>query len=1169
MRLEVLEDRQLLATLTVNTTADGATPDATLSLRQAIELSDGTLAVSSLSTQEQAQVSGAVGTSNTIDFNIPTTDSGYSAATGVWTIAVQSALPAISTNAAIINGYSQPGALENTLALSDNATLVIAIDGAGLGTTDGLTIVQPGSQVSGLDIENFLGDGIVITAGGDVQVAGNFIGTDPTGETAAPNGNGVVLENSSNTIGGPNVGDRNVISGNSGDGYGVYIPDQAENPLNITPTGNLIENNFIGTDAAGTKGFSKGQSGVADFGSGNTYGGTTAGLGNVISGNASDGLKSTGNITIEGNFVGTDATGNAALGNGAFGLACGGAVGSNAAITVIISNNVVSANGQSGISVEPGSQSLSTFTITNNFIGTNAAGTAALGNAAVGLQLGSVENATVLNNVISGNNLGVQLSGFGSDVEHNVFQGNLIGTDKTGLVALGNAEGGMYLATAIGNTIGGTGPGQGNVIAFNGLNGIYVSGGEQNQFTQNSIFGNTGPGIQFVSGANGLVAAPVMTFTTGAGGSGTLAGTVTEKANATYIVEVFSNPSVPVAGQEQGKTFVQDVSVPIGASGKGSFSVTEPQSIYTATATDASGDTSPFSNAVGSQPLPATVTAVSSSLNPSTVGQQVTFTAVVTASGSAGTPTGSVTFTIDGQARAPVALSVVGGADEAQFVTSTLTAGQHTVTAAYSGDTNVGPSSGSLSTQVVNPAAVQPAATMTVLTSSLNPSTVGQEVILTAVVTAPGSADVPTGTVSFVIDGQDVSDVQLSMVGGVDEAQAFTTQLTVGEHSVEAEYGGDANSSPSTASLPTQVVNGATVVQPTATTTSVTSSLNPSTVGQQVTFTAIVTASGSAGEPTGNVTFTIDGQAQTPVSLSMVGDVDEAHFLTSTLTVGQHSIAAAYGGSAVFGSSAVLSPLSQVVNRLATRTTVLSSENASNVGDQVTFTAIVTPTSGTGEPGGDVTFSIDGQPQQPQELQVVNGQDQATFSISTLSAGKHTVAASYSGGAMFASSTLVSPLPQVVNARAQGTAPTVLLVQRFGVHMHPTVLMLTFSRALDPTTAENVHNYRIVDPSGKRVAIESAVYNATANTVTLQPAERIDLHHTYHLTVIGSGSSGVAGADHTLLDGVQDGDSGSNFVTTLNWKNVVLTPAEYLKVHAESAAKPAGALVHRFVSPRR
>ena len=163
-----------------------------LSLREAIEVSNGTLAVSSLSTQEQAQVSGAVGSTNTIDFNIPTTDPGYNAATGVWTIAVKptiGALPTISTNAAIINGYSQPGASKNTLAQGDNAKLAIAINGASQGSFNGLTIAQQGSQVLGLDIENFLERGVLITAGGNVQVAGCFIGTDPTGETAAPNGN--------------------------------------------------------------------------------------------------------------------------------------------------------------------------------------------------------------------------------------------------------------------------------------------------------------------------------------------------------------------------------------------------------------------------------------------------------------------------------------------------------------------------------------------------------------------------------------------------------------------------------------------------------------------------------------------------------------------------------------------------------------------------------------------------------------------------------------------------------------------------------------------------------------------------------------------------------------------------------------------------------------------
>ena len=157
-----------------------------------------------------------------------------------------------------------------------------------------------------------------------------------------------------------------------------------------------------------------------------------------------------------------------------------------------------------------------------------------------------------------------------------MFQGNLIGTDKTGLVALGNTGVGMSLAAAIGNTIGGTGPGQGNVIAFNGGDGIDVSAGEQDQITQNSIFGNAGAGITLSSGANQFATAPVMTFTPGGGGSGTLSGTLAASANVTYVVEIFSNPSAPAAGQEQGKTFIQDVTVNTNGSGKGTFSVTEP-----------------------------------------------------------------------------------------------------------------------------------------------------------------------------------------------------------------------------------------------------------------------------------------------------------------------------------------------------------------------------------------------------------------------------------------------------------------------------------------------------------------------------------------------------------------------------------------------------------------
>ncbi len=305
------------------------------------------------------------------------------------------------------------------------------------------------------------------------------------------------------------------------------------------------------------------------------------------------------------------------------------------------------------------------------------------------------------------------------------------------------------------------------------------------------------------------------------------------------------------------------------------------------------------------------------------------------------------------------------------------------------------------------------------------------------------------------------------------------------------------------------------------TTTTVTSTLNPSTVGQQVTFTAAVTAPGFPGTPTGTVTFTIDGHVHTPpVALTVVGGVDEAQLPISTLTAGPHSVSAIYSGDATFGSSLGMLPTQTVdpANVQSTTTTLTSSSSPSTAGQQVTFTAVVTASGPAGTPTGTVTFTIDGVSETPVPLQVSNGSDQASFSISTLSAGTHTVSASYNGGTTFSSSTLPSALTQTVNAPASGTAPTVVLLQRFGIHMQPTVVLLTFSSALDPVSAQNVRNYRIVGPSGKHIAIDRAVYDPMTNTVTLLPHEKINLHHNYQLTIIGSGSGCVARVSETFLD---------------------------------------------------
>ena len=329
---------------------------------------------------------------------------------------------------------------------------------------------------------------------------------------------------------------------------------------------------------------------------------------------------------------------------------------------------------------------------------------------------------------------------------------------------------------------------------------------------------------------------------------------------------------------------------------------------------------------------------------------------------------------------------------------------------------------------------------------------------------------------------------------------------------------------------------------------------------------------GFEGDGTDTVTFTIDGQAQTPVPLEVAGGNHEAQLVTSTLTAGQHTVTAAFSGDVNYSSSTG-SPLTQTVNAangVATTTTVASSLNPSTVGEQVTFTAFVSPGSGSGTPTGTVTFTIDGKSQTPVSLRDVNDRDQAVLSISTLTAGKHTISATYNGDTAFADSAATSPLVQTVNAVSpNGDGPTVSSVQRFGIHMQPTVLVLNFNDGPDPTSAQDLRNYKIVDPDGRFVSIGSATFDPAANTVTLRPKSRINLHHTYHLTVIGTGATGVRDSRGLLLDGANTGQPGSNYTGTLTGDNVVWTPAEYKKYVHPQHARPTGPMSHRFLSRSR
>src|SRR5262249_16574703 len=194
--LQALEERQLLTTCLVTTTADNGAG----SLRQAILAANNS--------------------GDKIVFVIPTTDPGYNSTTGAYTIQPKTPLPAVGTPVTI-DGYTEPGAAVNTAAAFDNASLKIVLDGSLLsGGGNGLPLTGGGTTVRGLVISHFPGWGVYLQNAGGDTVSGNFIGTDVSGKAAAGNAAGVVASNAGfNTIGGPAPGDRNVISANGGRGH--------------------------------------------------------------------------------------------------------------------------------------------------------------------------------------------------------------------------------------------------------------------------------------------------------------------------------------------------------------------------------------------------------------------------------------------------------------------------------------------------------------------------------------------------------------------------------------------------------------------------------------------------------------------------------------------------------------------------------------------------------------------------------------------------------------------------------------------------------------------------------------------------------------------------------------------------------------------------------------
>lgn len=354
-------------------------------------------------------------------------------------------------------------------------------------------------------------------------------------------------------------------------------------------------------------------------------------------------------------------------------------------------------------------------------------------------------------------------------------------------------------------------------------------------------------------------------------------------------------------------------------------------------------------------------------------GESVVFTAQVARTNGTSTPAGTVQFTVDGSdLGAPV--PVVDGS-ATSTATDSLSTGNHTIGAHYSGDANLVASSAA-----TRQLAVGKAPTSTVLTSTGSPTVTGQAVTFTAQVgvVAPGVGD-PGGAVQFTIDGAPYGTA-VALSG--DSAQLTVSNLQPGNHDVVATYNGNGDFAASTSAELTHGVNRAD------TSISLTSSNADAVAGEPLTFTAEVDVVGAgSGEPSGTVQFAADGE---PIGAPVALNAGMATSPSTGLDAGDHVITANYAGDDRFAGAST--SLDQEVSAAHTTTTVSSSPNPSVVGQEVTITATVTPVSpATGSPEGFVQFEIDGAPGTFAELS--NGT--ATLSTTTLTRGAHQVKARY------------------------------------------------------------------------------------------------------------------------------------------------------------------------------
>ena len=438
------------------------------------------------------------------------------------------------------------------------------------------------------------------------------------------------------------------------------------------------------------------------------------------------------------------------------------------------------------------------------------------------------------------------------------------------------------------------------------------------------------------------------------------------------------------------------------------------------------------------------VTTIASSLNPSNVGQLVTFTGNV--SSSNGVPDGQMVFSLDTSSTL-CAAQAVDASGNATCSTSTLTAGSHIITASFIPNGTAFTSSSASLTQKVN--ALPLANTLSTLVVTPLNTTYGDPVTLTATVVpaVPSSGSpTPTGSVAF-FDQNSALLGSATLVNGV--ASLTITTLNGGPHNISCKYGGDSIYATSTCNVVAMNVMAA------PTTLSVTSGTNPSPAVTPVTFTAQLL---SGTTPVAGATITINAAGLSPQSGILSGPTTGITNAQGIATVtyagfypGAYGVKATYAGDASHAASASTTiPETVFIN--PTTMTLIAAPNPAVEGTAVTLAVDVAATTTTTPPPGSVTILDGGTPLVTLPLTLNGALSSASFTTSSLVAGTHNLTATYTPTVM----------PDTAFLPTQTTAALAIVITPLSFDLstdNPTISIQTEHHGAMTLTVTPVGNY--------------------------------------------------------------------------------------------------------------